>query len=77
VLNGILHGFSWDGTPSLAPALALPNLPAVLVFLFAYCGGTVLAMSAVTALIGEGSLRVGEKLDRVLNALLFCHAARK
>jgi len=64
VLNGILHGFSWDGTPSLAPALALPGLGAVLLFLFAYCGGTVLAMSAVTTIIGEGSLRVGEKLDR-------------
>jgi hypothetical protein len=69
VLNGILHGFSWDGTPSLAPALALPSLGAVLVFLFAYCGGTVLAMSAVTTIIGEGSLRVGEKLDRVNHAI--------
>lgn len=64
VLNGILHGFSWDGTPSLAPALALPSLGAVLLFLFAYCGGTMVAMSTVTTIIGEGSLRVGEKLDQ-------------
>eukprot|EP00952_Eustigmatos_sp_NYUAD-ZCMA_P010120 41705-Eustigmatos_ZCMA.PRE.1 len=23
--NGLLHGFSWDGTPTLAPALAFTN----------------------------------------------------
>jgi len=64
LLNGILHGFSWDGTPSLAPALALPSLAAVLVFLTAYSVGTMVAMSTVTTIIGEGSLKVGEKLDR-------------
>jgi hypothetical protein len=35
-LNGILHGFSWDGAPSLAPALACTSWPAVFWFLFAY-----------------------------------------
>jgi len=65
VLNGILHGFSFDGTPSLAPALALPNIGAVLIFLLAYCSGTILAMSAVASVIGEGTLRVGETLDQV------------
>ena len=64
IFNGLLHGFSWDGTPSLAPALALPSVNAVLLFLIAYSAGTVLAMSAVTTIIGEGSLRVGEKLRR-------------
>jgi len=64
VLNGFLHGFSWDGTPSLAPALALPDLPSVLMFLLAYCGGTMLSMSAAAIIIGEGSLAVGEKLHR-------------
>lgn len=64
LFNGLLHGFSWDGTPSLAPALALPTVGGVLVFLTAYCAGTILAMSTATTLIGEGSLRIGESLDR-------------
>lgn len=67
MFNGLLHGFSWDGTPSLAPALALPSLNAVVIFLVAYGLGTVLAMSFVAAAIGEGSLRMGERLDKVGN----------
>lgn len=40
-LNGVLHGFSWDGAPSLAPALALSSWRSVLWFLVAYCSGTM------------------------------------
>lgn len=40
-LNGVLHGFSWDGAPSLAPALALSSWSSVLWFLLAYCSGTM------------------------------------
>lgn len=39
--NGVLHGFSWDGAPSLAPALALSSWSSVLWFLLAYCSGTM------------------------------------
>lgn len=63
-LNGILHGFSVDGAPSFAPALALPSVGAALLFFLSYCIGTVVAMSAVTTVIGEGSLRAGESLDQ-------------
>eukprot|EP00752_Nemacystus_decipiens_P008746 g7807.t1 len=63
-LNGVLHGFSWDGAPSLAPALALSSWGSVLWFLLAYCSGTMVAMSATTTLIGEGSVRVGKALDQ-------------
>ncbi|CAM9245449.1 unnamed protein product [Discosporangium mesarthrocarpum] len=63
-LNGILHGFSWDGAPSLAPALALTTWRGVLWFLMAYCSGTMIAMSATTTVIGEGSVRVGQALDQ-------------
>ena len=65
MLNGMLHGFSVDGTPSLAPALALPSAGAVFVFLVAYCLGTILAMGTVTTVIGEGSLRLGSSLEQV------------
>lgn len=46
-LNGILHGFSWDGAPSLAPALALSSWSSVLWFLLAYCSGTMVSAELV------------------------------
>lgn len=42
-LNGVLHGFSWDGAPSLAPALAFSSWASVLWFLLAYCSGTMVS----------------------------------
>ncbi len=59
-LNGLLHGFNWDGAPSLIPALACTGWSGVCSFLFAYCSGTILAMCAATAAIGEGSSRVNK-----------------
>jgi hypothetical protein len=35
VFNGILHGFSWDGAPSLAPALAVATWTGNVAFLSA------------------------------------------
>lgn len=52
-LNGVLHGFSWDGAPSLAPALALSSWGSVLWFLLAYCSGTM-----VSWLVGSVCLSV-------------------
>ncbi len=57
-LNGFLHGFNLDGAPSLMPALACTGWNSVCKYLFAYCSGTILSMSAVTVVIGEGSSRV-------------------
>ncbi|CAM9523452.1 unnamed protein product, partial [Chrysoparadoxa australica] len=62
--NGLLHGFCWDGAPSLMPALSCSTWNQALMFLMAYCSGTVLAMSAATTVIGEGSVRVGEAMDQ-------------
>lgn len=64
IMNGILHGLSWDGAPSLAPALALATWSANLTFLTAYSLGTTLAMAMATTLIGEGTRRAGEVFDR-------------
>lgn len=58
--NGVLHGFSWDGAPSLAPALTLSSWRSVVFFLLSYCFGTMLAMSATAGAVGEGSIRLGE-----------------
>lgn len=64
IFNGILHGFSWDGAPSLAPALAVATWRGSISFLLAYALGTVGAMSITTTLIGESTRRAGEILHR-------------
>ena len=64
IFNGILHGFSWDGAPSLAPALAVATWRGSLTFLFAYALGTIGAMALATIAIGEGTRRAGQLLHR-------------
>lgn len=64
IFNGILHGFSWDGAPSLAPALAVATWSGNLAFLSAYAAGTMGAMALTTTLIGEGTSRAGEVFKR-------------
>jgi cytochrome c biogenesis protein CcdA len=59
-VNGFLHGFSWDGAPSLAPALAMNTWKGALSFLLAYSFGTTLIMSATAAAVGESTLRLGK-----------------
>jgi len=64
IFNGFLHGFSWDGTPSLAPALAVATWKGSISFLLAYGIGTTLAMTIATILIGETTLRAGEVFNQ-------------
>lgn len=64
VFNGLLHGFSWDGAPSLAPALAVATWGSNLAFLSAYAAGTVAVMAIATSFIGEGTRRAGEIFHR-------------
>ena len=64
LFNGILHGFSWDGAPSLAPAVAISTLRGSLTFLLSYAMGTMAAMALATTIIGEGTRRAAGKLDR-------------
>lgn len=61
--NGILHGFSWDGAPSLAPALAMTSWRSAVAFLLAYCFGTMAAMSITAGVVGEGSIRLGKVIN--------------
>jgi len=64
VFNGVLHGFSWDGAPSLAPAVAVATWRGNITFLLAYALGTMAAMTITTTLIGEGTRKAGEVLHR-------------
>jgi hypothetical protein len=64
VLNGLLHGFSWDGAPSLAPAIAVTTWASSLAFLASYAVGTMITMAVTTTLIGEGTRRAGKLFHR-------------
>lgn len=64
IFNGLLHGFSWDGAPSLAPALAVATWNSNLAFLVSYAIGTMTAMAVTTTLIGESTRRAGEIMNR-------------
>lgn len=64
IFNGLLHGFSWDGAPSLAPALAVATWRGNIAFLLAYAVGTMSAMAITTTLIGEGTRRAGQVFNR-------------
>jgi hypothetical protein len=64
IFNGLLHGFSWDGAPSLAPAIAVATWSGNLAFLTAYAVGTMSAMAVTTTLIGEGTRRAGTLFQR-------------
>jgi len=64
IFNGLLHGFSWDGAPSLAPAIAVATWRDNLAFLMAYGIGTIGVMTIVTTVIGEGTRRAGEAFQR-------------
>ena len=59
-VNGCIHGFSLDGAPSFAPALLTNSWASACAFLFAYCLGTMSAMSVTAGAVGEASLRLGE-----------------
>eukprot|EP00600_Ochromonadales_sp_CCMP1393_P014178 CAMPEP_0175000232 /NCGR_PEP_ID=MMETSP0005-20121125/2481_1 /TAXON_ID=420556 /ORGANISM="Ochromonas sp., Strain CCMP1393" /LENGTH=329 /DNA_ID=CAMNT_0016255019 /DNA_START=128 /DNA_END=1117 /DNA_ORIENTATION=+ len=58
--NGVLHGFSWDGAPSLAPAITMTSWRAAVTFLLSYSLGTIVAMSIAAGTLGELSVRVGK-----------------
>jgi len=64
VFNGLLHGLSWDGAPSLAPALAVATWGGNLSFLFSYAVGTATTMAITTTLVGEGTRAAGDMFKR-------------
>lgn len=64
IFNGLLHGFSWDGAPSLAPAVAVATWGGSLAFLISYAIGTMTTMAITTTLIGEGTRKAGQFFQR-------------
>jgi len=58
--NGLLHGFSWDGAPSIAPAFAMHSWKSAVLFFGAYSFGAMVTMSLAAGLIAWLSSRMGE-----------------
>lgn len=58
--NGLLHGFSWDGAPSIAPAIAMTSWKAAGLFFGAYSVGAMITMSIVAGTIAWLSSRMGQ-----------------
>lgn len=65
LLTGILHGCSGSGhLLGVMPALAMPTWVCAAVYLSAFGFGTMLAMSVFTAIVGEASVQMGERLNQ-------------
>lgn len=64
VLNGILNGVSGSGhLLGVMPALAMPSWVCAGAYLGCFGLGTLVAMACFTALVGELSSQMGERLD--------------
>lgn len=61
--NGVLHGCSLDGAPSILPAIAMNSWQTAIAFLSAYSIGTMVTMSITAGAIGELSTRLGEVMN--------------
>lgn len=61
--NGMLHGFSWDGAPSIAPAVAMTSYRAAATFLASYSMGTMLTMAIAASSISFLSSKLVGKSD--------------
>jgi len=59
-VNGLCMGLSWDGLPSLAPALMLDNW-LVWAFLLAYFGSTIVTMAITSSILGEVTLYIQQR----------------
>ncbi len=62
--NGLLHGFSLDGAPSIAPAIVLSSWRKAALFLAAYSFGTMIAMTIVSSGIAILSSNLGKLSNR-------------
>eukprot|EP01039_Chlorochromonas_danica_P005722 gene5722-6306_t len=72
LMNGASLGLSWDGLPSLAPAIVLDNFM-VLVFLLAYLVSTMVTMGCAAGLIGETSYWVSQSSENANLARRLAH----
>jgi len=63
MMNGIFHGLSLDGVPTLMPVLGAGSLATACTFLASYGVGCVLAMTMATIFIGQGTATLTKNTD--------------
>jgi len=70
MMNGIFHGLSLDGVPTLMPVLGAGSLATACTFLASYGVGCVLAMTMATIFIGQGTATLTKNTDFDLGKLI-------
>uniref|UniRef100_A0A7S4NPN4 Urease accessory protein UreH-like transmembrane domain-containing protein n=1 Tax=Guillardia theta TaxID=55529 RepID=A0A7S4NPN4_GUITH len=70
LLNGLFHGLSLDGVPTLMPVLGLGSLSTALTFLASYGLGVMIAMTCATVFIGQGTMSLAESTNFDLGKLV-------
>ena len=70
LINGIFHGLSLDGIPTLMPVLGATSVKAAVSFLLAYGLGVTAAMVAATVFIGHGTMSLAKTTDFDLSKLI-------
>jgi len=65
LVTGVFHGCSGSGhLLGVMPALAMPSWAFAATYLCAFGFGTMLAMSIFTAVVGEASVQMGQRLNQ-------------
>lgn len=70
VVNGMFHGLSLDGIPTLLPVIGLGSLSTAVTFLVAYGAGVTIAMMMATVFIGQGTMSLARSTDFNLGRLI-------
>lgn len=70
VVNGMFHGLSLDGIPTLLPVIGLGSLKTAITFLVAYGAGVTVAMMMATVFIGKGTMSLAQSTDFNLGRLI-------
>jgi hypothetical protein len=70
MMNGIFHGLSLDGVPTLMPVLGAGSLATACTFLASYGLGCVLAMTLATIFIGQGTATLSKNTDFDLGKII-------
>jgi len=70
MMNGIFHGLSLDGVPTLMPVLGAGSLATACTFLASYGLGCVVAMTMATIFIGQGTATLTKNTDFDLGKLI-------
>jgi len=72
ITTGIIQGFTGSGHfMGIIPAITLPSIISASLYLLAFCVGTIVAVTAFTAFVGEASFYMVKSGRNTANQLAF------